>query len=189
MPRRADAAEVVGAALVAKADGRGWRRIAAELDRPPATVRRWLRAARGAHLAWLRRRGVRTAAMLAPEVLADLDPQPTALARRAGRARRGSDRLAAPLRPTRRGVDPGRRVHRGAAAYPDLIIEPPSGAPVCPSPTTPVTAHAGETLLVHGAAGGVGSATVQLGRDLVSGQRVRSAAPPIGSMRITSAPS
>jgi hypothetical protein len=80
LPRRADAAEVVGAALVAKADGRGWRRIAADLDRPPATVRRWLRAARGAHLAWLRRRGVQTAAMLAPDVLADLDAQATELA-------------------------------------------------------------------------------------------------------------
>jgi Domain of unknown function (DUF6431) len=31
LPRRADAAEVIGTALVAKADGRGWRRIAADL--------------------------------------------------------------------------------------------------------------------------------------------------------------
>lgn len=80
LPRRADAAEVIGAALVAKADGRGWRRIAADLHRPPATVRRWLRAARGPHLAWLRGRGVQTAARLAPEVLTDLDAQPTELA-------------------------------------------------------------------------------------------------------------
>lgn len=35
-------AEVIGAALLTKAKGRGWRRIAAELGRPPSTVRRWL---------------------------------------------------------------------------------------------------------------------------------------------------
>ncbi|MDQ7903525.1 DUF6431 domain-containing protein [Phytohabitans sp. ZYX-F-186] len=79
VPRRADAAQVIGAALVAKARGRGWRRIAADLDRPPATVRRWLRAARGHHLAWLRHQAVRHAALLAPEVLADLAAQPTDL--------------------------------------------------------------------------------------------------------------
>jgi hypothetical protein len=58
LPRRADATEVIGAALVAKATGRGWRRIAAELGRPPGTVHRWLRTVRGPHLAWLHRRGV-----------------------------------------------------------------------------------------------------------------------------------
>ncbi|TMR17534.1 hypothetical protein ETD86_23200 [Nonomuraea turkmeniaca] len=42
--RRADAAVVIGAALVAKAAGAGHRRIAARLDRPSATVRGWLRA-------------------------------------------------------------------------------------------------------------------------------------------------
>jgi hypothetical protein len=41
--RRADAAEVVGAALTAKAAGRGHRLIAARLDRPVSTVRGWLR--------------------------------------------------------------------------------------------------------------------------------------------------
>lgn len=45
--RRADAAEVVGAALRAKAAGQGHRRIAARLGRPASTVRGWLRAFAG----------------------------------------------------------------------------------------------------------------------------------------------
>lgn len=41
--RRADTAEVIGAALTAKAAGHGHRRIAAALGRPADTVRGWLR--------------------------------------------------------------------------------------------------------------------------------------------------
>lgn len=41
--RRRDAAEVIGAALVAKANGSGHRRIALSLGRPVSTVRGWLR--------------------------------------------------------------------------------------------------------------------------------------------------
>lgn len=41
--RRADLAEVIGAALAAKASGRGVRPIAGELGRPVETVRGWLR--------------------------------------------------------------------------------------------------------------------------------------------------
>ena len=41
--RRRDAAEVIGAALVAKAKGSGHRRIALALGRPSSTVRGWLR--------------------------------------------------------------------------------------------------------------------------------------------------
>src|SRR5258708_4535741 len=41
--RRADAAEVIGAALAAGARGAGFRQIAAGLGRPPETVRGWLR--------------------------------------------------------------------------------------------------------------------------------------------------
>jgi hypothetical protein len=41
--RRADAVEVVGAGLVLKAAGFGWRRVAERLGRPGATVRGWLR--------------------------------------------------------------------------------------------------------------------------------------------------
>jgi hypothetical protein len=41
--RRRDAAEVIGAALVEKANGSGHRRIALALGRPVSTVRGWLR--------------------------------------------------------------------------------------------------------------------------------------------------
>ena len=41
--RRRDGVEVIGAALTAKARGDGHRRIAADLDRRPSTVRGWLR--------------------------------------------------------------------------------------------------------------------------------------------------
>jgi hypothetical protein len=41
--RRADAVAAIGAALTAKADGLGHRRIAAALDRAASTVRGWLR--------------------------------------------------------------------------------------------------------------------------------------------------
>jgi len=44
VPRRRDGAEVIGEALLAKAQGAGHRRIAARLGRPPGTVRGWLRA-------------------------------------------------------------------------------------------------------------------------------------------------
>jgi hypothetical protein len=43
LARRRDLVEVIGAALAAKAAGRGHRSIAAELDLPPTTVRGWLR--------------------------------------------------------------------------------------------------------------------------------------------------
>ena len=45
LPRRRDAAEVIGRALVWKAAGVGHRTIAARLERPPGTVRGWRRAA------------------------------------------------------------------------------------------------------------------------------------------------
>jgi Homeodomain-like domain len=80
-PRLADATEVVGAALAAKAAGRGYRRIAAELARPPSTVRRWLRRARNdRHIAWLYAHGVARIHQLDPEILsAGLPAQPTRL--------------------------------------------------------------------------------------------------------------
>jgi uncharacterized protein DUF6431 len=79
LPRRADAAEVIGAALVASAAGRGWRHIAAELGRPGSTVRAWLRRARGGHVDWLRRQGVEHAALLDPDVLNHTAPAHTEL--------------------------------------------------------------------------------------------------------------
>jgi hypothetical protein len=76
--RSGDATAVIGAVLLAKAAGHGWRRIARDLDRPPATVRRWLRRTRGAHLEQLRHRGDTLVAGLDPELLATgLPPQPT----------------------------------------------------------------------------------------------------------------
>ena len=58
-PRHADSTAVIGSALLASARGTGYRRIAAELDRPLSTVRRWVRAVRDpGHLEWLRRQGV-----------------------------------------------------------------------------------------------------------------------------------
>ncbi len=44
LARRADAGEVIGRALEAKASGQGHRAIAARLGRPASTVRGWLRA-------------------------------------------------------------------------------------------------------------------------------------------------
>jgi hypothetical protein len=79
LPRRADAVEVVGTALVAHAGGRGHRRIATDPGRPVSTVRRWLRAVRGAHGSWLYRQGIEHTARLAPELLADLVAAPTEL--------------------------------------------------------------------------------------------------------------
>jgi transposase-like protein len=46
VPRRRDSADVIGEALRLAVDGDGHRRIARKLDRPPGTVRGWLRAAR-----------------------------------------------------------------------------------------------------------------------------------------------
>ncbi len=46
VPRRRDGAEVIGEALRLAARGEGHRQIARRLDRPPGTVRGWLRAAR-----------------------------------------------------------------------------------------------------------------------------------------------
>lgn len=80
-PRLADATEVVGAALAAKAAGLGYRRIATTLARPASTVRRWLRRARtGRHITGLYTAGVAHIARYDPEILAaGLPPQPTPL--------------------------------------------------------------------------------------------------------------
>lgn len=43
LARRRDRAEVIGSALAAKAAGKGYHRIAIEIDVPTATVRGWLR--------------------------------------------------------------------------------------------------------------------------------------------------
>ncbi|UNN02041.1 helix-turn-helix domain-containing protein [Rhodococcus opacus] len=55
--RRADTTEVIGTALVHKANGLGYRRIAERLDRPESTVRRWLRRVPPEHLHWMYTQG------------------------------------------------------------------------------------------------------------------------------------
>jgi len=67
--RLADATEVVGNALLAKANGAGCRTIAGALDRPESTVRRWLRRARGEHAEWLYQQGVEQAIVFDGELL------------------------------------------------------------------------------------------------------------------------
>jgi hypothetical protein len=67
VPRRRDAAEVIGQALSDAARGEGHRPIAMRLGRPPATVRGWLRAAR-ARAGILRASGTRWLYALDPEV-------------------------------------------------------------------------------------------------------------------------
>jgi hypothetical protein len=60
--RRRDGAEVIGRALLAKANGQGHRTIATTLQRPPGTVRGWLRtfARRAEPVAATARRWTRT---------------------------------------------------------------------------------------------------------------------------------
>jgi Homeodomain-like domain len=67
LARRADAAVVIGSALVARARGVGHRPIAARLDRPESTVRGWLRRFAG------RAEAVRAVFI---RLLRDVDPDP-----------------------------------------------------------------------------------------------------------------
>jgi hypothetical protein len=63
--RRADAVEVIGAALRQKAAGAGHRPVATRLDRPASTVRGWLRAFA---------RNAETARSILVRLLVELDP-------------------------------------------------------------------------------------------------------------------
>jgi transposase-like protein len=66
--------------LLASARGAGYRRIAAELDRPLSTVRRWVRAVRDpGHVEWLRTQGMVWLARVDLDVINTLVPQPTRL--------------------------------------------------------------------------------------------------------------
>jgi hypothetical protein len=60
LPRRRDAVETVGAALLKAARGHGHRVIADELGLPRSTVRNWLRRARS-RAEWLRCQAIRAA--------------------------------------------------------------------------------------------------------------------------------
>jgi hypothetical protein len=66
--RRADTTEVIGNALIHKANGLGFRRIAARIDRPESTVRRWLRRVPPDHLHWLTTQANRRLIAIAVEV-------------------------------------------------------------------------------------------------------------------------
>ncbi|HEY5222795.1 MAG TPA: DUF6431 domain-containing protein [Microbacteriaceae bacterium] len=79
VPRRADTVEAIGAALTANARGDGHRMIAARLDRPVSTVRRWLRQARGSHAQWLQEQGVQHAFRTDPDILNHRMPWPSPL--------------------------------------------------------------------------------------------------------------
>lgn len=71
-PRRADTTEVIGIALAHKANGLGFRRIAACMGRPESTVRRWLRRATDHHLAWAYQQGVTRLIQLAPDAFPEI---------------------------------------------------------------------------------------------------------------------
>lgn len=65
---------------MASARGAGYRRIAAQLERPLSTVRRWIRAVRDpAHVDWLRVLGVRWLAQVDRDRLGGLGPEATRL--------------------------------------------------------------------------------------------------------------
>jgi hypothetical protein len=70
VPRRRDGAEVIGEALRLAAGGEGHRRIARRLDRPPGTVRGWLRAARA---------NAQSLRVCATRWVVSLDPEPPAV--------------------------------------------------------------------------------------------------------------
>jgi hypothetical protein len=67
LPRRADSAAVIGAALAAKAAGAGHRAIAVLLGRPACTVRGWLRRFAGSADHWR---------VFFTSLLMALDPEP-----------------------------------------------------------------------------------------------------------------
>lgn len=77
--RCADATEVIGHALAAKAAGAGFRAIATRLGRPASTVRRWLRRAPERHAQWLYQRAVEHCMRIDRELLIRPAPQPTLL--------------------------------------------------------------------------------------------------------------
>jgi len=78
LPRRRDAIEAVGAALLKAAGGHGHRVIADQLGLPPSTVRNWLRRARR-RAEHLRGQAVRALFALGGEV-SDIEPRATPLA-------------------------------------------------------------------------------------------------------------
>src|SRR5665648_1048493 len=70
--RRADTTQVIGNALLHKANGLGFRRIAARMDRPESTVRRWLRRVPPDHLHWLTTQANQRLIAIAVEVFSSI---------------------------------------------------------------------------------------------------------------------
>jgi hypothetical protein len=70
--RRADTTEVIGHALLHKANGLGYWRIAARIHRSESTVQRWLRRATPMHLRWMCQRGAQRLIQIAPDAFAEL---------------------------------------------------------------------------------------------------------------------
>ena len=76
-PRRADTTAVIGSALQASARGTGYRRIAAQVQRPLSTVRRWIRAVPDpGHVEWLRTHGMVWLARVDLDVINTLGRRP-----------------------------------------------------------------------------------------------------------------
>ena len=116
--RRADTVAVIGAALVAKAAGRGHRAIATRLGRPPSTVRGWLRRFGS------RAEPVRAAfTALAVTLVVDAVLPESAGRRSPTRSRRSGRRVGGgpPVRRAHRvGMAAGDRGQHGPAAGPGL---------------------------------------------------------------------
>jgi hypothetical protein len=70
--RRADTTAVIGNTLIHRANGLGFRRIGARIDRPESTVRRWLRRVPPDHLHWLITQANRRLISIAVEVFSSI---------------------------------------------------------------------------------------------------------------------
>ena len=118
-PRRADTTAVIGSALLASARGTGYRRIAAQLDRPLSTVRRWIRAVRDpGHVEWLRAQAVDWLALVDRDVLGGLRPEATRLGEALTALAAAAVTLRVRVAPTRAGVDADRADHPRPAPRP-----------------------------------------------------------------------
>ena len=141
--RRADSTQAIGNALVAKAGGAGFRSIAARFGRPESTVRRWLRAVRGAAraVAVPARRGQRRAGR--PGIAGPAGAAADHPGARAEPARRRGRASAGQLRHRRRGVVTDRilrpRAAPGASAHTSQLKFGSGPAEPLPCPTPPVT--------------------------------------------------
>ena len=111
--------------MLASARGTGYRRIAAQLDRPLSTVRRWIRAVRDPdHIEWLRAQGVGWLAQVDRDVLGGLRPEATRLGEALTALAAAAVTLRARVAPRRAGVDADRADH-------------PRPAPARPAPAAP----------------------------------------------------